>query len=381
MSDTKETGSQRSATQEASTSSQPNWMPSAFRRTTLPGRIVFADGAIAAVSEELDRLNLRRAMLIAAEYDQALCEQGQAALGSRLSLTWTEVRQHVPSGLVARATEAASANNIDVLVTVGGGSTIGLGKAVAVNTGLPLVTVPTTYSGSEMTPIYGITTESNKKTARDNNALPAVVVYDPELLSTLPAAVLGPSGINALAHCAEALWAAQPDPITDALALDGARRLNRHLQAAYSSGVTGARGEVLIGSCLAGIALGTVGTSLHHSLCHLLGGLFDSPHAQTHAIVLPYVIQFVSPAVPLATDRLSTAMDTTTAELPRVIWTLARSVGTPTGLSSIGITHAQIGLAVDAALAQGLPSPRALERAGLTQLLEAAWHGLTPLVH
>jgi maleylacetate reductase len=197
-------------------------MPAAFARTSLPGRIVFGDGAVGQLADELDQRDLRRAMLIAADYDPSLTAHGREALGERLELRWGEVRQHVPRELAARATTAATAAGVDVVVAIGGGSTTGLGKAIAVAADLPLAVVPTTYAGSEMTPIYGLTSDGDKMTARDPRALPRIVVYDPRLLTTLPPAVVGPSGLNALAHCAEALWAANSDPITDAVALDGA---------------------------------------------------------------------------------------------------------------------------------------------------------------
>jgi maleylacetate reductase len=213
-------------------------MPAPFARTSLPCRIVVGDVDLDLLAAEIDRQGLRRATLIAASYRNVLAE--------RIALEWNEVRQHVPRELAERATGASTAANVDVLVTIGGGSTTGLGKAIAVATGLPLAVVPTTYAGSEMTPIYGLTSDSEKKTARDMRALPRIVVYDPQLLVTLPAAVVGPSGLNALAHCAEALWAANADPVTDAIALDSAGRIHEHLMTAYSTEDPAARGHVLI---------------------------------------------------------------------------------------------------------------------------------------
>jgi maleylacetate reductase len=352
--------------------------PATFARTSLPGRIVFGEGAVERLADELDQQDLRRVMLVTARYDAQLGGQGHKALGDRVKLHWDEVRQHVPSELAERATSAARTAGADALVTIGGGSTTGLGKAVAVATGLPLVVVPTTYAGSEMTPIYGLTRDNDKTTARDMRALPRIVVYDPRLLTTLPPGVVGPSGLNALAHCAEALWAANADPITDAIALDGARRLRQHLPAAYDTGDPAARGEVLIAACLAGTALGTVGTSLHHALCHLLGGMFDAPHAATHAIVLPYAVGYLQPAVPEASRRLAQAMDTTEHALARNIWELGRSVGTPEGLRSVGLGEDQIRLLTRAALDKQLASPRPLEYRALHEALHAAWAGQPP---
>jgi maleylacetate reductase len=353
-------------------------MPAPFARTSLPGRIVFGDGAVARLADELDQHDFRQVMLITARHDAQLGDCGHQVLGDRVKRHWDEVRQHVPRELAQRATSAAQAAGATVLVAIGGGSTTGLGKAVAVATGLPLVVVPTTYAGSEMTPIYGLTSDNDKTTARDGRALPRIVVYDPQLLTTLPPAVVGPSGLNALAHCAEALWAPDADPVTDAIALEGARRLRQHLPAAYASGDPAARGEVLIAACLAGSALGTVGTSLHHALCHLLGGMFDAPHAETHAIVLPYLVGYLQPAVPEAARRLAQALNTSEQALARDIWELGWSVGTPAGLRSVGIREEQIPLLTQAALDKRLSSPRPLEYRALHDALHAAWTGQPP---
>jgi maleylacetate reductase len=229
-----------------------------------------------------------------------------------------------------------------------------------------------------MTPIYGLTSDGDKVTARDPRALPNLVIYDPRLLTTLPPAVVGPSGMNALAHCAEALWAANADPVTDAIALDGARRLSQHLMAAYAAGDAAARGHVLIAACLAGLALGTVGTSLHHALCHLIGGMFDAPHAETHAIVLPYAVSYLQPAVPEAARRLAQAMQVAERDLAGSIWSLGQSVGTPDGLRSIGIREHEIEALARTALAKNLPSPRPLEHDALHATLHAAWTGQRP---
>jgi maleylacetate reductase len=353
-------------------------MPPPFARTSLPGRIVFGDGSLDLLGDELDQHDLRGAMLIAADYDARLAEQGRDALGDLVRLNWGEVRQHVPRELAERAAAAAAAAGADVLVAIGGGSATGLGKAVAVSTGLPLVAVPTTYAGSEMTPIFGLTSDGDKKTARDARALPRIVVYDPRLLTTLPPAVVGPSGLNALAHCAEALWAANADPVTDAIALDGASRIHRYLPAAYASADPAVRGHVLIAACQAGMALGTVGTSLHHALCHLLGGMFDTPHAETHAIMLPYVVSYLLPSVPVAAKQLAQAMDTTEHDLAESIWSLGRSVGTPAGLRSIGIREDQVTAIAQTAVEKNLSSPRPLEYEALRAALYAAWAGQRP---
>jgi maleylacetate reductase len=353
-------------------------MPPAFTRTSLPGRVVFGAGALARLGGELEALGAGRVMLIVAARDANLAEAAGEAAGGRRALTWTEVAQHVPRDLATRAIGAAREAGVDVLVTIGGGSTTGLGKAIAVETKLPLVVVPTTYAGSEMTPIYGLTSGNHKQTGRDDHALPKIVIYDPRLLTSLPPAVVGPSALNALAHCAEALWAAGSDPITDAVALDGARRIHTHLLSAYSGDDVAPRAQVLLGASMAGSALATAGTSLHHSLCHLLGGMFDTPHAETHAIVLPYAIAFLRPAVTEPIARLAASIGAVPDDLEQEIWSLARTVGTPRGLRELGLSEAQIAQAAQAAIDRQPHSPRPLEFDALHARLFAAWTGDPP---
>jgi maleylacetate reductase len=321
---------------------------------------------------ELDAQGLHRTMLIVSIRRPKLAELGRSALGHRLIVEWSAVRQHVPRELADRAAAAARAADADSILAVGGGSTIGLGKAVAVSTGLPLVAVPSTYAGSEMTPIYGITEGQDKRTARDNAALPRIVAYNPDLFLALPPAIVGPSGLNALAHCAEALWAPLSDPITDALAVEGAHRLQRSLPQAYNTSDPGARADVLIAACLAGIALGTVGTSLHHSLCHLLGGMCDAPHAETHAMVLPYVVGYLQPALPRVMMRLAEAMDCASDDLATQVWSLARGVGAPAGLRAVGISQESLDAVAQAAVDKPVHSPRELSLQALQNLLRAA---------
>lgn len=353
-------------------------MPREFTRTALPGRVVFGQGALAKLGSELDDRGVARAMVIVAARDANLAALAASSLGARVALTWTEVAQHVPVELAARATASALEAGADVLVTIGGGSTTGLGKAVAVETKLPLVVVPTTYAGSEMTPIYGLTSDSRKRTARDAHALPQLVIYDPRLLASLPPGVVGPSALNALAHCAEALWAVNRDPVNDAIALDGAWRIHEYLPAAYSGDDLGARGQVLLGASMAGTALATAGTSLHHALCHLLGGMFDAPHAETHAILLPYVIGFLRPAIGEPITRLASSLRVAGEQLEREIWALAQSVGTPRGLREIGLDETQVERATSAAVEMGLSSPRELDVRELGAWMSAAWTGDPP---
>ncbi|CAI7979076.1 Maleylacetate reductase [Frankia sp. Hr75.2] len=355
-----------------------------FTRDTRAPRLVFGNGAVDQVGAEAERLWAQRVLLICGDALARLRGRVELSLGTRLADTWTEIRQHVPVDLADRAAAKARELAADLVVTVGGGSTTGLGKAVALRTGLPLLAVPTTYAGSEMTTIWGQSADGAKTTGRNPLVLPRTVVYDPSLLLGLPPAVVGPSGMNALAHCAEAMYAPQADPLSTLIAVEGARLLISWLPTAYGRpGQTGppdsrACAQVLWASCLAGHALNTAGSSLHHALCHLLGGRHDLPHAETHGVVLPHVLRFVLPACADHLAPLADALDTPVEQLPQQVWDLGRKVGTPVGLRSLGLGEASLPGIATALIAKHPPSPRPLTTDDAYELLRACWSGEPP---
>ena len=248
-------------------------------------------------------------MLINDAMTAAAADTINEQMGSRLHLRWNEVAQHVPVELAERARAAATQHGIDAVVTIGGGSSTGLAKALALSHRVPIVAVPTTYAGSEQTTIYGLTGGQHKQTGKDPIVLPRVVVYDPELTLGLPGFVTGPSAFNALAHSVEALWAPGNNPITSALALEGVRAIARSLPTvmAEPADVDG-RGDLLYGAALSGMALGATAAGLHHKLCHVLGGRFNLVHADAHSVVLPHALAFNAPVLPAEMDRLAEAL-------------------------------------------------------------------------
>lgn len=266
-----------------------------FTHEPLPQRVAFGTGKAAEnVAAEVGRLGGKRVMLIAGESEQELADR--VATGLSPAVRWTEVVQHVPVELADRARAAATEADVDVLVSVGGGSTTGLAKAVAMTSRLPIVAVPTTYAGSEGTNVWGLTENRTKTTGVDDAVLPVAVVYDPELTMGLPVELSVASGLNGLAHCVDALWAPRADPINRALALEGVRAIAAGLpRIVDDAGDFRGREEALYGAYLAAIAFASAGSAMHHKICHVLGGTFDLPHAQTHAIVLPHVLAFNAP--------------------------------------------------------------------------------------
>jgi maleylacetate reductase len=345
-----------------------------FAYDALGGRVVFGVGAVEHLGEEVDRLGGRRVLAIAGKRAvDGLVER----LGGRWAASFTDVQQHVPVEAAARAVAAAAEAGADCLVAMGGGSATGMAKAVALEHPAPILAVPTTYAGSEVTPIYGLTGPEGKRTGRDPRVLPRTVIYDPALTTGLPAEVTGPSGMNALAHCVEALYAPGANPVTSLLAEEGARVLARGLPAAVADPADlAARSDALLGAWLAGAALAVAGVGIHHQLCHLLGGAYRLPHAELHAVVLPHAVHFVAPAARPQLARLADALGG--EDLAGWIWDLGRKLGTPASLAELGLAEAELDRAATQAVAKVVQTPRRAGVSELRALLEAAWQGRRP---
>ena len=348
-----------------------------FVYTGLPSRVVFGAGSLGRLPAELDRLGAKRALLLSTPEQAQTVRRVAGILGARAAGIYDRAVMHVPLAIAEDARRAARDTGADCCVTVGGGSTTGLGKAIALVSTLPIVAVPTTYAGSEMTPIYGLTEGGAKKTGRDERVLPKAVLYDPELTLTLPVALSAASGMNAIAHSVEALYAHDANPIVSLMAEEGIRAL-----AAALPGIKNkaddleARSDALYGAWLCGVALGSAGMALHHKLCHVLGGSFNLPHAETHAIVLPHAMRYNAEAAPEAMRRVARALGAEDA--PGAIWDLERSLGIPMKLSEIGMKQADLEKAARSASAAPYPNPRKVEYEPVLALLRGAYEGTRP---
>ncbi len=347
-----------------------------FTYEGVPTRVVFGLGARHGLAEELDRLGLSQVVLIASGSSRAEADAMVARLDHRLTWRVDGVRQHVPAELAQAVTADAVRVGADGVVTLGGGSATGLGKVLALS-GLPLVAVPTTYAGSEMTPVWGLTTGGRKETGRDPQVVPRTVVYDPELTYGLPPLVTAASGLNALAHCLEALWAEGASPLSGPIALDGARTLCEALPAALAHPQDPkARSRALVGACQAGLALATAGAGLHHKLCHVLGGRYDLDHAQTHAALLPHVVAFNEPALGSLAAKMAVAVGAGRASTG--VHDLAVRMGLTPALSELGMPESAIDEVAAEVAAAPPANPRPVDEAGLRSVLRAAWEGDGP---
>jgi alcohol dehydrogenase class IV len=347
-------------------------------------RVVFGAGSLQQLPAEIERLGAQRALVLATPEQRASAEQVAQMLGARAAGVFAQAVMHVPIEAARAARDEARRLNADCAVAVGGGSTTGLGKAIALDSGLPIVAVPTTYAGSEMTPIYGLTEGGVKKTGRDLRVLPKTVVYDPDLTMTLPLALSITSGINAIAHAAEGLYTPEPNPIVALMAEEGIAALARALPALHGDiDDRHARHDALYGAWLCGVVLAHVAMGLHHKLCHTLGGTFNLPHAETHTVVLPHALAYNAPAAPQAMARIARALGRADGGDPlsaaRALHALATRLGAPTALRAIGMPADGLDRAADLAVQTPYPNPRALERAPLRALLQRAFDGAPPL--
>lgn len=349
-----------------------------FTYEVQPARVLFGAGRSAELPAELDRLGVQRAMLLTTTQQRASGESLKALLGDRAVLHFDGAAMHTPVAVTEGALKALRQHACDGLVAVGGGSTIGLSKALALRTSLPQVVLPTTYAGSEVTPLLGETIDGVKRTQRSARILPQVVIYDVLHTLSLSPVASASSGLNAIAHAAEALYAREQNPIVSLIAADGISALVRSLPVLHAiPGDLEARSQAQYGAWLCGTCLGAVGMALHHKLCHVLGGSFDLPHAETHAIVLPYALAYNAPAAPEAMAAIGKALGTRRAPWLH-LHAMLRVLGLPTALQQIGMPREGVARALELALRDACWNPRPMQAEPLQRLLEAALVGAPP---
>lgn len=348
-----------------------------FTYEALPQRVIFGPGTLDSVGDELARLGVRRALVLTTPQQSDIGERLVAALGAASVGLFAEAAMHTPVDVTERAVRVARELGADGLVAIGGGSTTGLGKAIALRTDLPQLVVPTTYAGSEATPILGQTENGLKTTIRDMKVLPEVVIYDAELTRTLPARMVVTSGLNAIAHAAEALYTQDRNPIISGLALQGIEALATAMAAINANpDDLDQRSRALFGAWACGICLGSVGMALHHKICHTLGGSFDLPHAETHSVILPHAIAYNERAVGQDLSPISRILGSSSAA--RGLWDLARSLGAPMTLAELGMKREDLSRAAAIMTKNPYWNPQPLVEDELLALLEDAFEGNAP---
>ena len=340
-------------------------------------RVIFGVGSLDRLTDEVRQVGAQRALVVSTPAEIRFAEDATRRLGQAAAGTFTEAVMHHPIEVVHAARQRAKDVDADCYVTIGGGTTTGTGKLIALETGRPVIAVPTTYAGSEMTPIYGVTEGGVKKTGRDRKVLPRAVIYDPALTVSLPPHVSGPSGMNAMAHCVEALYAHDGNPIVTLMAAEGIRALARSLPVVVKEpGNLEARSDALYGAWLAGIVLGQAAIGIHHKLCHTLGGTFNLPHAEVHTVVLPHATaynrDFAPAAMRIAADALGVR------DAAQGIFDLIGTIGAPRALKDIGMPADGLERAAELATQNQYPNPRPIEIGPIRELLQNAYEGRRP---
>jgi len=350
-----------------------------FIYTAQSVRVVFGVDAWSELKAEVGLLGARKALVLCTPRQRALAERASEVLAESGAGIYDQAVMHVPVAAVNDAREAVRKSGADCIVAIGGGSTIGLAKALAMESTLSILVVPTTYSGSEMTSIYGVTENGIKKTGKDPRALPRTVIYDPSLTLKLPFDISVASGMNAIAHAAEGLYAQDGNPVLALMAEEGIRAMANGLrQLNGHADSLSARGDCLYGAWLCGTVLGNAGMALHHKLCHTLGGSFNLPHAQTHSIVLPHAMAYNAIAAAAAMQKISRALGQNEVPAAGALYDLAQELGATLALQNVGMREADLDRAADIAASSPYWNPRPIEREGLRALLQAAFEGQRP---
>jgi alcohol dehydrogenase class IV len=345
-----------------------------FVYSGLATRVIFGTDTLTQLGAEAKRLGMSRPLVLSTPHQKSAAEGAAALVGAEASV-FSGAVMHTPVEVTQEAMRVVEESGTDGLIAIGGGSTTGLSKAIALRTDLPQLVVPTTYAGSEMTPILGQTESGRKTTLRDMRVLPETVIYDVSLTLELPAHLSAVSGLNAIAHAVEALYARDRNPVTDLMAEDGIRALARALpDIIRDSRNNEARSDALYGAWLCGICLGCVGMALHHKLCHTLGGMFDLPHAETHSVILPYAMRYNTQAAPEAVAKVARALNVDDAATG--LRHLAQEIGAPLSLAAIGLRREVLDDAAVQAVSNPYWNPAPVTLAGIRSLLTDALDGV-----
>ncbi|KAJ5748675.1 uncharacterized protein N7511_010371 [Penicillium nucicola] len=340
------------------------------------GRVVFGSGTLQKLPDEVARLQVKNPLVLSTPHQLDQAGMVKDVLKGQVAGIFSEATMHTPTNITDKALEYAKAQGADSVISIGGGSTIGLGKAISIRTGLPHICIPTTYAGSEMTPILGETADGLKKTRSDPKILPEIVIYDVDLTMTLPAAMSATSGVNAIAHAVEALYARNTNPIITLMALEGTKALAAALPEIVQDPTSqSARTKALYGAWLCGTCLGSVGMSIHHKLCHTLGGSFNLPHAETHTAVLPHAISYNAPNIPETMKQLADVLPESNGDAIHGLNVLLTKLKVKRGVKDFGMKEEDIDKAADIALSNAYWNPRPIEHDPIRELLRRVWAG------
>lgn len=352
-----------------------------FEYNINPSRVVFGSKSINKLPDEIKRLESSSPIILTSKgYSRKLHGELLAKVLEDASITPAGILNmavmHTPTSVTEQALHSMRSQDADCIISIGGGSVVGLGKALSIRTGLKHICLPTTYSGSEMTPILGETDNGKKVTRSDPKILPDTVIYDVDLTLSLPVTICSTSGVNAIAHAVESLYAKNVNPITNMLALEGVKTLAEALPAIVQDPTDrSAREKAQYGAWLCGVCLGSSAMALHHKLCHTLGGSFGLPHAETHTIVLPHALSYNSPAIPEQMKKLASVLPGSEGDAIKGLNVLLEKLGVSRALKDYGMKEEDVDKAADIAMSVQYANPREMEKDGIRELIRRAWAG------
>jgi alcohol dehydrogenase class IV len=350
-----------------------------FEYNALPHRVVFGSGSIQKLPVEIKRLNVSRPLLLCTSRGRHLADQLSVIIKAAsldVAGIFAEATAHTPTFVTEQGTAFLNSTSADCVISIGGGSVIGLGKAISFYSGVVHISIPTTYSGSEMTPILGETQNGHKTTQSNPKILPNIVIYDVDLTLALPPAICSTSGMNAIAHAVEALYAQNANPVTSLLALEGIKSLAEALPLIVRDPHSKPpRTRALYGAWLCGTVLGSSSMGIHHKTCHVLGGSFSLPHAETHTIMLPHSLSYNAPFIPEQMAQIATALPDSGGDALNGLKLLLEKLPVPRTLKELGMNEQDIGKAAELATSNQYPNPRPLDSRWIQELIRRAWAG------
>lgn len=339
--------------------------------------VAFGAGLRTRIKQFATAAGCKRIMILTTPHQSDLGLEMAETLGEMASGIFSKAAMHTPTDITEEALVHLRDTGADSVLAAGGGSTIGLGKALALMTGITQIALPTTYAGSECTPILGQTENGVKTTMSNPKLRPGIVLYDAELVATLPVPMTVTSALNAMAHAVEALYARDRSEASTVLALEGLSAFRQSLPAVIAHPTNlAARTATQEGAWACGTVLGQVGMALHHKLCHTLGGSLNLPHAETHAIILPHATAYNLAAAEAELAAVATMFGQ--ADAARGLWEFARSLGAPTALKDLGVAEADLDRLAELATTNPYWNPREITRDGIRALLGRAWEGAAP---
>lgn len=356
-----------------------------FTHVGMPGRVIHGAGSVATLAAEVEALDARRVMFCCTKSRVPEVEKLAATLGARFAGICDAAKIFVPLSAVEPGREMAAALNADCLVSYGGGTAVGLAKAIALGGeglegGMPIVSIVTTYSGSETTALQGIIGHDGVRTNyRDMRMLPKVLIYDPELMLDVPLDVSIASGFNSIAHAVSSYLGKDANPVANMFSENGIRAMSSALvRLAQDPRDVDARSEALHGAWLCGMTLMSSGTTIHHKMVHVLGGGFDLPHGPTHAIMLPHSTAYNRDAAPEAMKGIARAFGDEAADAPRALFDLLGKSGAAEGLKQLGLPEAALDEAADRIMIDRYFNLRDYDRSAIRAALQDAWEGKPP---